>query len=555
MGRFIEAAPDSRASQMTPMKLASVIVAIVIATGGLDTLQVAFAFIGACVYALVCTLPFKPSGAKKVGHKTRGGPDGRAAAAALKRVADEVRQRSISIRPVSAPTFTAVGFDAEVEELLGSILPTPESDKFLEKLVARVKATVLPIIPKAEVTAFACSDPRRGGAFAVAVPEVDVVISVKPAVLAACLRSKAKVKPSADGDYSTLNKAGVRRITSQLVAFGGFKFRRSSFRMLEPKVTLLSPSACDDLQDAIGVDVSVNAISPLWHAALLTECGYIDARARGLILLVRRWAKARALCHVAKGNLSPIAWSLLAIFFLQVGVMGEGALLPPLDDFKMSSRIARAGSEAAAPHQAPWSRPIADGPKKSVAELFRDFFVFYHKIFDWRGEAVSIRAATRAGPGLRLPLNVLMHPNGQTVVGPSIEDPFDSAHNLGDTMISSSYVRLGPEIARAAAMCSSRESLTSLLVPWVPPETMESEDEPALPLHNQMVFEVANEAQIGGPRAQLGSLQEEHSDSSCQHQSALSPRPMADPTQKLVMCHQQPDENWNGYQDWAHNYQ
>merc|ERR1711862_1091594 len=71
-------------------------------------------------------------------------------------------------------------------------------------------------------------------------------------------------------------------------------------------------------------------------AALLTECGQLEPRARELILLVKRWAKDRGICHAAKGHLSPYSWTLLCIFFLQVR---EEPMLPPLDRFKKSSAL------------------------------------------------------------------------------------------------------------------------------------------------------------------------------------------------------------------------
>lgn len=308
------------------------------------------------------------------------------------------------------------------------------------------------------------------------------------------------------------------------------------------------------------MDLSVNSIAPLWHAALLTECGRIEPRARALILLVRRWSKDRALCHVSKGHLSPPAWSLLAIYFLQVGVTGEGALLPSLDGFEMASQIVSADSQCAGsvpePLPARWLRTRAGGPKKSVAELFREFFIFYHTLFDWRGEAVSIRAARRAAPGLRLPLHVLVKENGDTEMGPSIEDPFDCARNLGATTSSPSFIRLSHEIARAATMCGNGESLTELLVPWAPPEGMDVEETQMMPQPDRnndqpLVREEARQAQMardvqlsGGPLAWLGSPQEDQDDFQHLH-----------PAHEAALFHLYPDKSRDRYRDPADHYQ
>ncbi|CAK0814322.1 unnamed protein product, partial [Prorocentrum cordatum] len=153
-----------------------------------------------------------------------------------------------------------------------------------------------------------------------------------------------------------LEKSAIRAFTDRLVSAGGFKFRRSAFRDQEPKVTLLAPPSLGGASgEAIAVSIFVNAAIPMYSAALLTECGQMDARARALVLLVRRWAKDRGVCHASKGHLSPYQWSLLTIYFLQVGVE-EGQILPPLAEFQVSSglavRAARQGQDPEAPDAA-----------------------------------------------------------------------------------------------------------------------------------------------------------------------------------------------------------
>merc|ERR1711953_1274768 len=100
----------------------------------------------------------------------------------------------------------------------------------------------------------------------------------------------------------------LRACTDELTANPGFKFRRSAFKGQEPKVTLMA----EINGRTIPIDFSVNTTTPLYNAALLTECGQIEPRAKELILLVRRWAKDRGVSHAAKGHLSPYAWSHLA---------------------------------------------------------------------------------------------------------------------------------------------------------------------------------------------------------------------------------------------------
>lgn len=55
-----------------------------------------------------------------------------------------------SFQPVVAPTFAAVGWDAQVEELVGSLMPTALNRQAMERLAARVRATVQKLVPEAE---------------------------------------------------------------------------------------------------------------------------------------------------------------------------------------------------------------------------------------------------------------------------------------------------------------------------------------------------------------------------------------------------------------------
>jgi len=371
-----------------------------------------------------------------------------------------------------------------VDELLRQISPTPEGDRVVQQLAQNIRQTLRRIIPEVEVVGFASGDLVRGTAFGVAVPEVDIVVNVSPSVLAARLQGRLAPRNASavQLDVRKLQKSAIRACTDRLVSNGGFKFRRSAFRGQEPKVTLLAPSSLGIYSEAIPIDFSVNSTTPLYNAALLTECGQMEPRAKLLILLVKRWAKDRGVCHAAKGHLSPFSWTLLTIYFLQVGVLDEGPLLPPLEGFELSSGLAgqpmavttaltRQRMAGTASGRQKWVPPAGNVPRKSVAALFADFVHFYSRLFDWRNEAVSVRLGERAPPDLTLPLHIIVHDDSSTTeVGPSIEDPFEQRRNLGECTTAASLARMREELARAEDCCSRNASLTELLEPWVPPE-------------------------------------------------------------------------------------
>lgn len=395
--------------------------------------------------------------------------------------APRVEVRKPSSQPISAPVFHGEGWDAEVDELLRQIMPTSEGERIVQAIADFVEQRIKPLIPEVEVMGFASGDLVRGTAFGVAVPEVDIVVNVSPQILVQRLQGRFS-KGSLSTmrlDVRKLQKSAIRACTDRLVSAGGFKFRRSAFRGEEPKVTLLVPASFGVSEESIPIDFTVNSTTPFYNMALLTECGKKESRAKALILLVKRWAKDRGVCHAAKGHLSPYPWSLLVIFFLQAGEPSEnqGPMLPPVEDFEVSSTLLAAEEKFSQDvskklHRAPkWIPPSHNGPSKTVGTLFKEFVHFYHNVFDWRKEAISVRSGKRGPPGLSLPIHIIMHEDTMTTeVGPSIEDPFNPSRNLGVVMTSTSLARLNKEIARADELCANGCSLTELLEPWAPPE-------------------------------------------------------------------------------------
>jgi len=377
--------------------------------------------------------------------------------------ADEKVVKSVTMKPIDKPVFESCGFDAEVDELLSKIKPSPESIRAVEHLACRVQRCIRQVIPEAEVAGFSSSDFRQTKAFGVAVPEVDVVITVNPADLA--MRCQGRQSP-VKIDLAKLHKSAIRLCAEKLVQNGSFKFRRSAFRGMEPKVTLL---AVQDVEEAIPLDLSVNSSLPFHNAALLAECERMDPRAKELILLVRRWAKDRGVCHAAKGHLSPYLWSILAIYFLQLEECSEGPLLPSLDFFELPPALLNAQKKISAK----WCRPECTRETMSVASLFKAFVRFYGGAFDWSKEAVSVSQARRSPPSVTLA--------GQCdAAGPIIEDPFDASRNLGSCMNAASFLRLQEELARANKLCNEEgASLTELLELWSPPDEPEPESRAA----------------------------------------------------------------------------
>jgi DNA polymerase sigma len=408
----------------------------------------------------------KPRGAKPY---TQGKPDIGTQARVKREVVNPAGKqdyRQVSAQPVLAPTFLANDFDAQVQELVGQIAPSAEGDRLVKDIAAAAKTALTNLVPEADVMGFASGDVLRGTAFAVAIPEVDIILNATPSVIVERLQSRAsRPLPHASKlDARKLQKSMLRACTDELTMDPHFKFRRSAFKGHEPKVTLMAEMN----GKTIPIDFSVNTTTPLYNAALLTECGQIEPRAKELILLVRRWAKDRGISHAAKGHLSPYVWSLLVIYFLQVWDGQGDPLLPNITSFKISSGLLRKQQKEQKNQHLNTAQKSDHGG--SVACLFEQFVHFYTTAFDWRNEAVSIRAGSRKPPSMLLPLHIVTLEGGASDVAPSVEDPFEPKRNLSDVMTGISLGRLREELARAEELLTRRVSLSELVEPWVPPE-------------------------------------------------------------------------------------
>jgi DNA polymerase sigma len=283
-----------------------------------------------------------------------------------------------------------------------------------------------------------------GKAFGVAVPDVEIVATVP-------LEQMPRRTSSQTTDKTPLQKLVIRNAIDRLVNIAGFKFRRSAFRGRDPKVTFVVPSTVGAFPDTVPIDFFVNSTGPAHGAALLEKFGSVHPAIEGLALFVKRWAKDRGICHVAKGHLSPYAWMLLSIYYLQVSArdLDTGKPLLPARSAPLVNDNHRPGENSTC-----------------TAELFKGFLRFYIHDFDWCTEFVSVRTGRR----LPAPSSFARCADG---VGdariPAIENPFDPTENAALGMTADSVVRLHEELTRAEALCFSEEpSLTHLLEPWKP---------------------------------------------------------------------------------------
>lgn len=379
--------------------------------------------------------------------------------------AGEQDYRKKSAQPVVQPSFESDSFEAQVEELVTQISSSPEGDKLVQEVVTMVRKTLESWLPEAEISGFASGDILRGSAFAVAIPQVEILLTLPTDIMAERLENRlARPYPNAAGlDVRTLQKSMLRSCVDALAELPYFKFRRSAFKGQDPKVTLIAEVGAKP----IPIDFLVNSSTVLQNASILAECAQIDLRAKKLILLVKQWAKNRGVSYAAKGHPSPYAWTLMTVYFLQVWKDEDQPILPVLTAPSLSQAQLKQRLDESQTDPELLSEPQTHGTK-SLADLFKEFFKFYSKTFHWRREAVSVRAGKRLGIPRELPVQQVVLENGMKDITITIEDPFEPTRNLMSAMTGVTLTRLQEEIARADNLASRGESLSALVEPWVP---------------------------------------------------------------------------------------
>jgi hypothetical protein len=138
-------------------------------------------------------------------------------------------------------------------------------------------------------------------------------------------------------------------------------------------------------QNALHVDVSCDKVLAIRNTRLLKAYKDLGPEVRELVVHVKKWAKMVEILGARIGNLSSYAYTLMAIYYLQVE---EGLPCLPTAAFtadgKVDSSIKLPSWEAKRPSLLP-----------EGSELFAGFLRFYTKDFHWGSEVISVRVGKR----------------------------------------------------------------------------------------------------------------------------------------------------------------
>ena len=183
----------------------------------------------------------------------------------------------------------------------------------------------------------------------------------------------------------------------------------------------------------VSCDVTINNLLALHNTRLLRDYMSIDTRARDLCMIVKHWAKRRAVNEAYRGTLSSYAYVIMCIQLLQNRPV---PILPVLQEFVPMAK----DSESPPPAKVPvgeWDvyykpageyRDFGAANKESLADLLRAFFYYWHVEHNYHELVVTIR---KPGGCLSKEEKGWKRRQGVDRVLLCIEDPFELSHNLG----------------------------------------------------------------------------------------------------------------------------
>ncbi|CAE7254899.1 URT1 [Symbiodinium sp. CCMP2592] len=217
-----------------------------------------------------------------------------------------------------------------------------------------------------------------------------------------------------------------------------------------------------DIQ-GVACDLTCQNALPVFNTALLRSYVNLLPEIPVLSMVIKRWAKAGNIGEVQSGAISSYAWTLMAVYYLQVchGLPSLHAL-SPFGDLRSEAKIGKKKKKTT------FALGFEQNATKqklnhSVGDVLGGFFEFYSEQFDWGNEVVSVRL------GKRLPANdsefsmlPRKEPNGYSDIL-KIEDPIEISRNLNFALSKKSSHKIRDLITCACSTLKGGGSLVDLL--------------------------------------------------------------------------------------------
>jgi hypothetical protein len=265
-------------------------------------------------------------------------------------------------------------------------------------------------------------------------------------------------------DASLVDALGLRGVSGRDLAVGVLKklqgpLQKQGFQIKEFVSNAMVPilKMCLRLRHEGAImececDLSVNNVLPMFNTKLLKAYSDIDHRVVALTQACKSWARARDVHGARDGHLSSYAFTLMAIFYMQV----RGAL-PCLQKCAEEKPLYYDEGSKAYNVSINDSFDSSSIPQTSGID-FSDFLRFFVEEFKWGEWVVSVRTGQclplSAYPLLRKPRHHFDTAAWKKFI--HIEDPFEIERNLNCVLTAESNAKLQEEMHTASSR--SRES-------------------------------------------------------------------------------------------------
>lgn len=280
--------------------------------------------------------------------------------------------------------------DRRVQARLKEVLRSPEDEAEVEECLRALKATLRKRLPDGEQWQMSAFGSIMNG-FGTRGCDLDIVATRKV------------------GKNNGSKAAAPHHVLATLAEhMKGSSFTVSQ-AILQARVPILKLQYHENQE----IDLSINNTLAVKNSALLREYSSLDLVVAHLGIAVKLWAKDGQICGASSGHLSSYAFTLMAIYFLQVAcepalpcLQAEEAVLSSIGQHSLEDEAADDGGNSprtTAPSasgsgessSSVGSRRPSWKPGKSVGALLMDFFEFYASKFRWGSEVISVRMGQR----------------------------------------------------------------------------------------------------------------------------------------------------------------
>ncbi|XP_038978933.1 UTP:RNA uridylyltransferase 1-like [Phoenix dactylifera] len=223
-----------------------------------------------------------------------------------------------------------------------------------------------------------------------------------------------------------------------------------------PIVKLMDPVT------GLSCDICINNLLAVVNTKLLKDYAQIDDRLRQLAFIVKHWARSRRINETYQGTLSSYAYVLMCIHFLQ---LRKPAILPCLQAMEATYAVTIDNIECAYFDQVEKLHDFGARNKESIARLLWAFFQYWAYHHDYTSDVISVRTGSIISKQAKDWTRRIG--NDRHLI--SIEDPFETSHDLGRVVDKNSIKILREEFERAADIlqCDPNPSVT-LFEPYAP---------------------------------------------------------------------------------------